>query len=251
MITKQAAGEIGELFVFSELLKRGIEVYKPLVDGGLDALLRLPDGNVLELQIKSAGGAGGKDPRWFQMPAFSPGANFFIICVTFLNDEVEEVWVFPSMVFYAYSSGGEDKARDLNLESGVTEYGEPLREYLRGFRNRWELIIDYDYFRKFMTSAEGYEDLEDMLMMLEMSENFDPDGEEVNLSGQEPSHGQYQIQYSPQALHQLQRIPPEDSQMLIDAIESLASNPCPPEVLSLSDYLDYRSSKSNRTVKGC
>lgn len=251
MITKQAAGEIGELFVFSELLKRGIEVYRPLVDEGLDALLRLPDGHVLELQVKSAGLAGGKHPRWFQMPAFSPSPNFFIICVTFVNEEVEEVWVFPSMVFYAYAAGKVDKTRDLDLKSGRRKYGEPLWDYLRGFRNRWELIIDYDYFRKFMTSPEGYEDLEDMLMMLEMSERVDPDGEEVYLSSQEPSPGQYRIQYSQKALHQLQRIPPEDSQMLVDAIESLASNPCPPDVLSLSDYLDYRSSKSNRTVTGC
>lgn len=251
MITKHTAGEIGELFVFQELLKRGVEVYRPLVDKGLDALLRLPDSSVLELQIKSGGGAGGKDPRWFQMPSFTPRPNFFIICVTFINDEVEEVWVFPSMVFYAYAAGKKDKLRDLNLESGVRKYGEPLREYLRGFRNRWELITDYDYFRKFMTSAEGYEDLEDMLIMLEMSERTGPDEEEVYFKSQDPLPGQYGIEYSQQALDQLQRMPPEDSRMLLDAIESLASNPCPPEVLSLSDYLDYRSSKSNRTVTGC
>ena len=251
MITKQAGGEIGELFVFGELLKRGVKVYKPLVDEGLDALLRLSDGCVLELQIKSAGGAGGKDPRWFQMPAFSPSPDFFVICVTLINEEVEEVWVFPSMVFYAYAAGKEDKTRDLNLETGVREYGDPLRDYLRGFRNRWELITDYDYFKKFMTSPEGYEDLEDMLVMLEMSERIDRDEEEVYLESQDPLPGQYRIEYSQQALDQLQRIPPEDSQMLLDAIESLASNPYPPEALSLSDYLDYRRSKSNKSVTGC
>ena len=176
MITTQMAGEIGELYVFRELLKRGIEVYKPLVDEGLDALLRLPSGDVLELQIKSAGGAGGKDPRWFQMPSFTPRPEFFILCVTFLNEEVEEVWVFPSMVFYAYASGAKQKIRDLNLESGIRKYGEPLQDYLRGFRNRWELITEYAEYRKFMDSPEGYKDMEDIVTMKEAMEDPEEEG---------------------------------------------------------------------------
>ena len=178
MMTKQAAGQIGELFVFSELLKRGMAVYKPLVDDGLDALARLPDGQTLELQIKSAGGAGGKDPRWFQMAPFTPKSNLFILCVTFLGEAVEEVWVFPSMVFHAYADGKEDKTRDLNLESGIRKYGEPLRDYLRGFRNRWELITNYHEYREFMTSPEGYENLEDIVTALESIE--EPDDQKIS-----------------------------------------------------------------------
>lgn len=176
MITKQMAGEIGELYVFRELLKRGIEVYKPLVDEGLDALLRLPSGDLLELQIKSAGGAGSKDPCWFQMPSFTPRPEFFILCVSFLNEEVEEVWVFPSMVFYAYAAGAKQKIRDLNLESGIRKYGGPLRDYLRGFRNRWELITEYGEYRKFMDSPEGYKDMEDIVTMKEAMENPEEEG---------------------------------------------------------------------------
>ena len=163
MITRQVASEIGELHVFRELLKLGIAVYRPLVDEGLDALLRLPDGQVIEVQIKSAGEADRKHLRWFQMPSFEPKANFFILGVTFVEDEVAEVWVFPSMVFHAYASGANDKIRDLDLESGVRKYGEPLREYLRGFRNRWELIVDYGQYRNLMNSPEGYKDLEDIV----------------------------------------------------------------------------------------
>ena len=170
MITRQVAGEIAELHVFRELLKLGVAVYRPLVDEGLDALLRLPDGKVIEVQIKSAGGSGGKHPRWFQMPSFDPRPSFFILGVTFVEDEVEEVWVFPSMVFHAYASGANDKIRDLDLESGVRNFGEPLREYLRGFRNRWELIVDYDHYRDFMNSPEGYKDLEDIVTALESFE---------------------------------------------------------------------------------
>ncbi len=171
--TKQVAGQLAELHVFSELLKQGVSVYKPLVDEGLDALARLPDGQVIELQIKSASGAGGKDPRWFQMPDFTPRPNFFIMCVTCLDGVITDVWVFPSMVFDAYSTGAKSrhKIRDLNLDSGVRKYGNPLTDHLCGFRNRWELISNYEEWRSFMTSPEGFEDLEDILAAKEAFES--------------------------------------------------------------------------------
>jgi hypothetical protein len=175
MVTKQAAAGICELFVFGELLKQGVAVYKPLVEQGLDALVRLPDGQVLELRIKSVGGAGGKGPGWFQMPPFVPRPNFFIVCVAFSETKVGEVWVFPSTVFSAYASGREDKTRDLNLESGIRKFGEPLREYLRGFRNRWELIVDYSEYQHLMNSPEGYKDLEDIVTALESFEEPEED----------------------------------------------------------------------------
>ena len=179
MITaaKTVSGQIGELHVFGELLKRGLAVYRPLVDEGLDALVRLPGGQVIELQIKSAGGSGGKDPRWFQMPAFTPRLEFFIVGAEFLDSEVSNVWVFPSMVFHAYASGGISKTRDLNLDAGQREYGEPLTDRLCGFRNRWELISNFDEWRRFMHSPEGLEELEDILAMKEATES--PEGERM------------------------------------------------------------------------
>lgn len=167
------AGQIGELYVFGELLKQGLEVYQPLVDEGLDALARLPSGQVIELQIKSAGGAGGKYSRWFQMPPFTPRPNFFIVGVEFLDKEVVAAWVFPSMVFHAYASGSEQKLRDLDLESGKRKHGEPLADRLCGFRNRWELISNFEEWERFMTSPEGFEDLEDILAMKEAAESPD------------------------------------------------------------------------------
>ena len=57
MLKKQIAGEIAELYVFGELLKRGVLPYVPVVDEGVDALVRTFGGHVIELQIKSAGSA--------------------------------------------------------------------------------------------------------------------------------------------------------------------------------------------------
>ena len=177
MATKQMAGEIAELHVFSELLKRGVAVYKPLVDEGLDALARLPDGQVLELKIMTAGQE--QPPRRFQTLDYRPKPEFFILCADFSEDETPKVWVFPSMVFYAYSTGvrGKHKARCLDLDSGEEKYDVPLWEYLCGFRNRWELITDFAEYRKLMTSPEGFEDLEDILTAREAFEQ--PDEEKV------------------------------------------------------------------------
>ena len=170
--TKQVAGQWAELQVFSELLKRGVAVYKPLVDDGLDALARLPDGQVIELQIKSAGSAEGKTPRWFQMPSFTPRPNFFIVCVSFLSGGDEEFWVFPSAVFDEYANRPpKGDPRDLDLEGGKRKYGNPLTDHLCGFRNRWELISNYEEWRSFMNSPEGFEDLEDILAAKEAQES--------------------------------------------------------------------------------
>ena len=69
---KQIAGELGELYVFGELLKRGAVSYIPLVDTGLDALVRTSEGTVIEIQVKSAGSDGGKSGRWFQIGHVEP-----------------------------------------------------------------------------------------------------------------------------------------------------------------------------------
>ena len=84
---KELSGKRGELFVFTELLKRGLVSYVPLVDEGIDALVRTSDEQLIEIQIKAAGSAGGKFPRWFGMPEFSPKRNFFIVAIEFSEDE--------------------------------------------------------------------------------------------------------------------------------------------------------------------
>ena len=76
-------------------------------------------------------------------------------------------------VFYAYSTtaGGKHKSRRLDLDSGESKYDVPLGDYLRGFRNRWELIADYAEYRRFMTSPEGCLDLKDLVTAREAFEN--------------------------------------------------------------------------------
>ncbi len=177
LFRKQIGGERGELYVFGELLRRGMVPYVPLVDQGLDALVRTPAGRVIELQIKAAGSAGGKYPRWFAMPPIEPRKNFFIVGVEFIDGEPEDVWIFPSTVFDKYAARPpKGSPRDLDLDSGVRKHGMALRDLLCGFRNRWELIVDYEQYEHLM---ESMEDLEDLLTMKESQEA--PEDESLTL----------------------------------------------------------------------
>ena len=52
-ITTQHTGKRAEFLVFSELIKRNADIYIPIIDVGVDALVRQRDGTHLELQVKS------------------------------------------------------------------------------------------------------------------------------------------------------------------------------------------------------
>ncbi len=171
MLTAQSAGYLAEQHVFNELLKRGMSVYKPLVHSGLNGLARLEDGRVLELEILSVGGLGGKDLGWFQIAEFQPKPNLFILCLNFVDDSVAETWVFPSAVYHAYATGetSKSRARDLRMQSGMRKYGKPLTEHLAWFRNRWALITDYDRYQRFGELAD----------MQAAKEAFEQKGEEA------------------------------------------------------------------------
>ena len=143
--TRQVAGKRAELFVSNELLKRGAAVFAPVVDSvGVDLAVRGDDGQYVEVQVKSAGGAGGKDPRWFQMGRFRPRPHLFIVGVTFEGDEPSETWVLPSGVFDRFATGFGKATRDLNLDGPKDE---PLRERLAVYKDRWALITEFSKYR--------------------------------------------------------------------------------------------------------
>ncbi|PKB78692.1 MAG: hypothetical protein BZY88_17135 [SAR202 cluster bacterium Io17-Chloro-G9] len=178
---KELSGKRGELFVFTELLKRGLVSYVPLVDEGIDALVRTSDEQLIEIQIKAAGSAGGKFPRWFGMPEFSPKRNFFIVAIEFSEDEPKHAWIFPSSVYDQYAARPPKRSpRDLDLDGGIRKYGMPLKDLLCGFRDRWELIVEFAKYERHMDSPE---DLVDLLAHLEASEH--PENESIDLSDYE------------------------------------------------------------------
>lgn len=119
-LERQLTGKMGELRVFARLMERGLVPYVPLVDEGIDCLLR--DGT--RIQIKTV--KTQRDPRWFQVTNLVPKDNFYIICV----DGNGEFWIFPSKVF-AENATESRGIYDLNLDSRGR--GEKLKSY----KNAW------------------------------------------------------------------------------------------------------------------
>ena len=102
-VSSQHKGKRGELFVFGELLHRGAELYTPVVDIGVDALVRGQNGTYLELQVKTT--EAPEQDRYFNFE-WEPKRNRFFICVS-LKDNPPSVWALPWDVFkdYALKSG--------------------------------------------------------------------------------------------------------------------------------------------------
>jgi hypothetical protein len=151
------------------------------VDGAADLLVKTAQGILLELKLLLPVERAGKATRTFATPDYKPDKKRFILCVEFDQEDAPIAWVFPSMVFWAYS-GEPTKTglRKLNLALKSKEYFyEPLWDYLRGFRDRWGLITDFKYYRRFMSSPEGFENLEDILLLLIAVERRDVEDEPI------------------------------------------------------------------------
>ena len=126
-ISTQHKGKRGELIVFGELLRRGAELYTPLVDIGVDAVVRGQNGKYVELQVKAT--EAPNQDRYFNFN-WDPQQDRFFICVS-LKDDPPSVWVLPWNVFedYALRSGdnwrlpllekrrGDSKPREDELEA--------------------------------------------------------------------------------------------------------------------------------------
>ncbi len=103
--------------------------------------------------------------------------EFFVIGVEFTGGEPANTWVFPSIIFDKYANRpSSGSPRDLNLDIGTRKYGITLRDVLCGFKNRWELIVNFERYESMMESPE---ELEDTLTMKEALET--PKDEAVSL----------------------------------------------------------------------
>ena len=117
-ISSQHKGKQGELFVFGELLRRNAELYTPLVDIGIDAVVRGQNGTYIELQVKAT--EAPDQDRYFNFE-WKPEPNRFFVCVS-LKDRPYSVWVIPWYVFKKYAQ--RSKTGD--------NWRLPLRDKIRG-----------------------------------------------------------------------------------------------------------------------
>lgn len=93
----QIKGAIGENVVIVEFLKQGFDIYRPIVDRGIDCIIRLPHGAYCEVQIKTRATIGlGK--YVFEVRDFRERDNFFIVCYQAVLHP-DTFWIIPSKVF--------------------------------------------------------------------------------------------------------------------------------------------------------
>ena len=98
-ISTQHKGKRGELIVFGELMRRDAELYTPLVDIGVDAVVRGQSGTYMELQVKAT--EAPDQDRYFNFN-WEPQPGRFFICVS-LKDDPPSVWVLPWDVFKEFA----------------------------------------------------------------------------------------------------------------------------------------------------
>ena len=117
-------GKTGELKVFAKLMEYGTIPYVPLVDEGIDCILK----NGKKIQIKTV--RTKRDPQWFQIQNLIPKDDLFIVCV----DAHEQFWIFPSQVF-AENATSSRGIFDLNLKS------KGRYEKLKHYKDAWSLLV--------------------------------------------------------------------------------------------------------------
>ena len=91
---KASFGKRQEYRVIAELLARGFDVYKTLVDDqGIDCIIRFDEKRYADVQIKARSNQAATQHR-FPGLTFTPRANFFYI---FFFERTKDYWVIPTM----------------------------------------------------------------------------------------------------------------------------------------------------------
>ncbi len=110
-ITTDQKGKGAELMVFGELIRKGVDLYIPIVDIGIDAIIKKKDGTYLQIQVKST--KAHEQAGYFNVYDINEHREekFFIICVDMNEDNLIEkgkpnIWVLPATDFKKYMVSG-------------------------------------------------------------------------------------------------------------------------------------------------
>ena len=137
-------GKRAEFIVFGELIRRGADLYLPVIDIGIDAIIRKNDGAYLQIQVKST--EAQNQAGWFHVWDLEEyeGRRLFIACVD-MSKEPPESWILPSEVFMDYANVSKSKEGwkkyTLGMNSRSRKHGNELRRnLLKEYREAWELL---------------------------------------------------------------------------------------------------------------
>jgi predicted AAA+ superfamily ATPase len=136
-------GKSAEYFIFSELIKRGADVYLPAVDIGIDAIVRRRDWTYLEIQVKST--QEEEQAGYFNVYDLDqhPEENFYIVCVDMNEDNAKvkgrpKIWILPAKEFKEYMVAG----CRLPIYERSQKHGNKRRdELIQRYFEAWELLI--------------------------------------------------------------------------------------------------------------
>jgi len=142
-ITSQQKGKLAEFLVFGKLIKEGVDLYLPVIDTGIDAIVRQKNGTHLDIQVKST-------EKGWSLAAWVPDnlqllRRRFIVWVDMSKSrENPEIWVFPGEIFKDYSIkiGAEQDFTYRRLDLNATRKGDnqPRCVLLKKYRDAWELL---------------------------------------------------------------------------------------------------------------
>jgi len=142
-ITSQQKGKLAEFLVFGKLIEEGADLYLPVIDTGIDAVVRQKDGTYKEIQVKST-------KKGWSLAAWVPDnlqllRRRFIIWVNMSKSkENPEIWVFPGKIFKDYSTkiGAEQNFTHRRLDLDATRKGDdqPRCALLKKYRDAWKLL---------------------------------------------------------------------------------------------------------------
>lgn len=120
-------GKYCEHRVISELLRRRLDVYVPIVDKGIDCIIRNKNGKHIDIQIK-----GRKPNRQFNTGKVVPRENYFFILIKRFSRS-ENIYIVPSRQLSLWLRGKSKVG--LSLEK-LREYKDAYDLLTGGFRNR-------------------------------------------------------------------------------------------------------------------
>ena len=141
--TTQQKSKRAELLVFSELTKRGADLYLPVIDTGIDAIVRRKNGTYVEIQVKST--QVPEQAGWFNVDDLNARGNLFIVCVD-MSKEPPESWIVPSKKFVQYANKSTLKKGwiryTLGIDSKARSEGNKLRrDLLKNYLEAWDLLL--------------------------------------------------------------------------------------------------------------
>ena len=97
-------GKAIEHYIISKLLEHDFDVFVPIIDKGIDLIIKDREGGLVEIQVKSR--TIEREDYCFAIKSFEPRHNFFIICH---NIKENIFFVMPSNLFHRHSTFNKNR----------------------------------------------------------------------------------------------------------------------------------------------